>query len=69
MDTVFNGRANVDNLYSKALKLSKNNNLNGLKLGIQQIAQTISQQSNKTINPQDIMNVLYDSSSALNEIA
>ena len=69
MDTVFNGSTNVDNLYSKALKLSKNNNLNGLKLWIQQIAQIISQQSNKSINPQDIMNILYDSSSALNEIA
>lgn len=69
MDTVFNWRPTVENLYSKALKLSKDNNLNGLKIGLQQIAQTISQQSNKAINPQDIMNILYDSSSALNEIA
>ena len=60
---MFDGKTNVENLYSKGLDLAKSNELKSTKATIDQINFMLPAGTNSKINKKDILNVLYDSNS------
>lgn len=69
IDQIFDGKISTENLYAKALKIVKWQTITTLKNSIQLVADNLSQTSNKSVNAQDVMNILYDTSTAVNELS
>jgi len=69
IDKVFDWTVITENLYKKAIDMVKGQTMTTMKDSIQEVTDNISQISKKSIKAQDVMNILYDTSTAVNEFA
>jgi len=69
IDQIFDGKISTDNLYTKALKIVKWQTVTTLQNSIQLVADNLSQKNNTSVNAQDVMNILYDTSTAVNGLS